>query len=45
MDYHHKLPGDSQATLADVGRIFIDEEFRKTPGYKALTTTDKFPLL
>lgn len=22
-----------------------DEEFRKTPGYKGLTTTDKFPLL
>lgn len=25
--------------------IVADEEFRKTPGYKALTTTDKFPLL
>jgi elongation factor 1-gamma len=25
--------------------VIADEEFRKTPGYKALTTTDKFPLL
>ena len=25
--------------------VVADEEFRKTPGYKALTTTDKFPLL
>jgi elongation factor 1-gamma len=25
--------------------VIADEAFRKTPGYKALTTTDKFPLL
>ena len=25
--------------------IIADAEFRKTPGYKALTTTDKFPML
>jgi len=25
--------------------VIADAEFRKTPGYKALTTTDKFPLL
>jgi elongation factor 1-gamma len=25
--------------------VVADEEFRKTPAYKAMTTTDKFPLL
>jgi len=33
------------ATGQDAELVVADDEFRKTPGYKALTTTDKFPLL
>jgi glutathione S-transferase len=50
VNYPHSLP-NALARVAmdmtgfDAEIVVCDAEFRKTPGYKALTTTDKFPLL
>lgn len=46
----HSLPNAVARIALDMSNqqaevIIADEEFRKTPAYKALTTTDKFPLL
>ena len=46
----HSLPNALARVALDLSGqeaeiVIADEEFRKTPAYKAMTTTDKFPLL